>query len=62
MVQIWKTTTGDLLTTYSGHTAGYSSLAWSPDGKCIASAEEGTYVENAGGTVHIWDTLLDVIY
>jgi len=56
-VRIWDAETGAALLTYRGHTrllkainiqARVSVIAWSPDGKLMASA-------GAGSSVHIWD-------
>jgi WD40 repeat protein len=46
--QIWDTTRDIHLLTYIDHRKDIRQLAWSPDGKYIATASEDT-------TVHIWD-------
>jgi WD40 repeat protein len=57
-VRIWEATTGHALLTYHGHThllnrinmqAKIYALAWSPDGRYVASAGDGAHV-------HIWQT------
>lgn len=37
-VKLWDTATGDLLSTFSGHTARVWQVAFSPDGRMLASA------------------------
>lgn len=46
-VQIWNMLTGKNVFIYRGHTAGVNDVAWSPDGKKIASV-------SADMTVKIW--------
>jgi len=51
-VKVWEAATGNLIFTYHGHAYSgewVTSVAWSPDGKRIASAGKG------GTTVQIWD-------
>ncbi len=56
-VRIWDATTGQTLTLYEGHSglAPYVyAVAWSPDGKQIASACSSTGLDK---TVHLWDAV-----
>jgi WD40 repeat protein len=46
-VQVWNTSTGHLVHTYTGH-ADVGSLSWSPD---------GTYVASSGGSIQVWNAL-----
>jgi WD40 repeat protein len=58
-VQVWDALTGKLLLTYRGH-AEVWAVSWSPDGKHIASAGDGSVVHlwNAATGKQIW--LLDL--
>ncbi|GCE22856.1 serine/threonine-protein kinase [Dictyobacter kobayashii] len=61
VVNIWDTTTGTIKQTYQGHkdAVNIPTLAWSPDGKYIASgsgyipAGTATAAKNAN-TIHVW--------
>ena len=48
-IKIWDANTGKTLLTYSGHTQYINAIAWSPDGKTIASTD-------GGDVVQVWDT------
>ena len=55
-VHVWDTATGKLVITYHGHLFGVNTLAWSPDGKYIASGSNDN-------TVQVWEVATgDSIY
>ncbi len=47
-IRVWNTHTGELIKTLTGHTGGVSSMAFSPDGKTLASGR-------TDGTILLWD-------
>jgi WD40 repeat protein/tRNA A-37 threonylcarbamoyl transferase component Bud32 len=47
-IKVWDTTTGRALLTLRGHARFVTGVAFSPDGRCLASID-------AGGAVKIWD-------
>jgi len=47
---VWDATNGEHVYTYRGHTGGVTTIAWSPDGKWIASG-------SADYTVQIWQAI-----
>jgi WD40 repeat protein len=47
-VQVWDANTGKHVLTYRGHTNGVQALAWSPNGKYLASGSWDT-------TVQVWE-------
>jgi WD40 repeat protein len=54
-VQVWNSTTRLTYVTYRGHSSAVRSVAWSPDGKFIASSDDFTVqVWNASTGEHIF--------
>ena len=47
-VQIWNGLTGEHIFTYTQHSAGVQAVAWSPNGRYIASG-------GVEGTVQVWN-------
>jgi WD40 repeat protein len=58
-VKVWDAQTGQEVLALKGHTRGVSSVAFSPDGKRIASASGGGEVKDgqlrSWGEVKVWD-------
>ena len=48
-VQVWNTSTGHLVQTYTGHAYVVGSLSWSADGTSVASAD--------GASIQVWNAL-----
>jgi WD40 repeat protein len=57
-IRLWNAATGAALQTLEGHADTINAVAFSPDGKMLASAsrEDGFFVELHGNTVRLWDT------
>jgi WD40 repeat protein len=51
-LRLWEVTTGKERLKVIGKTTGFSSIAFSPDGKTIASAG------GAGNAIQLWDMVL----
>ena len=49
-MRLWDPATGQPTATLTGHTGRVEAVAFSPDGRQLASASAG-----AGGTVRLWD-------
>jgi dipeptidyl aminopeptidase/acylaminoacyl peptidase len=48
VVQVWNSDTGETSDSYTGHTRPIATLAWSPDGRCIASGGQDR-------TTQVWE-------
>ena len=46
-MQVWEASSGKLLQRYEGHSDSVNAIAWSPDGKWLASA--------SNETVQVWE-------
>ncbi|KAI4117642.1 MAG: hypothetical protein LQ345_002180 [Seirophora villosa] len=53
--RIWSTPTGKHLQTLTGHLAGISTLAWSPDGRTLASGSDDK-------SIRLWDVVTGKAY
>ncbi len=51
-VQIWNSFTGEQIFTYTKHTFAAQSVAWSPNGRYIAS-------DGIEGTIQVWNALIE---
>lgn len=54
LVRVWDSSTGQLLTTLTGHCGGVFSVSYSPDGTRIASGSGMAGLGN-GGDILVWD-------
>jgi WD40 repeat protein len=59
-IQVWNATTGKLIFVYTGQHSSKGSpylrpLAWSPNGKLIASGEQQP--RDAGGNIQVWEAV-----
>ena len=52
-VLVWDSTSGENLLDYEGHSEPVQAMAWSPDGRRLASASDDTF--SSRHTVNIWD-------
>lgn len=52
IVEVWNTNTGQRLLTYETHYDCIETVAWSPDGKKLASSGRRT---NEGDAIQVWD-------
>jgi hypothetical protein len=52
LVRLWDTATGKELGRYGGHRKGSVAVAFSADGKLVASAGNGNYEDNS---IHVWE-------
>ncbi len=55
-VQIWDVNTKSAIFIYSEQVNGVHAIAWSPDGKYVASGSGSSVNYGADNTVRIWDS------
>ena len=54
-IRLWDATDGKLLKTLKGHTAGITTIAWSPDGKWLVSAGQDKII-------YLWNIHAGVLF
>ena len=58
-IRLWDAQTGELRRTFTGHKDAINSVAFSPDGKVLASGSGYIYASEASGsqdkTIRLWD-------
>jgi WD40 repeat protein len=53
-VRVWRAEDGELIQTLVGHPTAVAGVAWSPDGRCLASCGGG----GSAGEVFVWNVEL----